>query len=257
MSANLEPGDEVAAEIDALGRRFHSYRCDLADRDAVHRLVADLISDHPSLDILVFNAGTIERRPGRRAPGDELWDEVLQVDLTRPFVLARELGKGMLERGRGKIIFTASLLSFQGGITVPGYAASKGGVARLTKALANEWAGKGVNVNAIAPGYIATDNTAALRTIRRGRRRSSRASPPAAGAGPRTSAGVRLPRLTRLRLRPRRRAPRRRRLARAMTAGVDAGGAGCSGHPRVATGTHSDLKRSFEHPQDRPMRLRA
>jgi 2-deoxy-D-gluconate 3-dehydrogenase len=92
-----------------------------------------------------------------------MWDEVLNVNLTAPFILARELGKGMVERGRGKIIFTASLLSFQGGITVPGYAASKGGIARLTMALANEWAGRGVNVNALVPGYIATDNTTALR----------------------------------------------------------------------------------------------
>src|SRR6476620_415411 len=94
---------------------------------------------------------------------DDWWDEVLGVNLTAPFIMAREIGKGMLARGRGKIVFTASLLSFQGGITVPGYAASKGGIARLTMALANEWAGKGVNVNAIAPGYIATDNTKALR----------------------------------------------------------------------------------------------
>jgi 2-deoxy-D-gluconate 3-dehydrogenase len=162
VSANLEPGDELVDEIDALGRRFHPYRCDLADRDAVHQLVARLISDHPQLDILVLNAGTIERRPAIEH-GDELWDRVLDVNLTAQFVLARELGGRLVERGSGKIIFVASLLSFQGGVTVPGYAASKGGVAQLTKALANEWAAAGVNVNAIAPGYIATDNTAALR----------------------------------------------------------------------------------------------
>jgi 2-dehydro-3-deoxy-D-gluconate 5-dehydrogenase len=162
VSANLEPGDEVADEIAALGRRFDPYRCDLADRDAVHRLVARLISDHSRLDILVLNAGTIERRPAIEH-GDDLWDRVLEVNLTAQFVLARELGRAMVERGSGKIIFVASMLSFQGGITVPGYAASKGGVAQLTKALANEWAAAGVNVNAIAPGYIATDNTAALR----------------------------------------------------------------------------------------------
>jgi len=162
VSANLEPGDEVAVEIEALGRRFNPYRCDLADRDAVRRLVAGLISDHPRLDILVLNAGTIERRPAIDH-GDELWDRVLEVNLTAQFVMARELGRVMVERGSGKIIFVASMLSFQGGVTVPGYAASKGGVAQLTKALANEWAAAGVNVNAIAPGYIATDNTAALR----------------------------------------------------------------------------------------------
>jgi 2-deoxy-D-gluconate 3-dehydrogenase len=137
---------------------FPSFRCDFADRAAVHALVPRL----PELDVVVLNAGTIERRPAVDH-GDDLWDRVLEVNLTAPFVLARELGRRMVERGRGKIIFTASLLSFQGGVTVPGYAASKGGVAQLTKALANEWAPRGVNVNAVAPGYIATDNNTALR----------------------------------------------------------------------------------------------
>jgi 2-dehydro-3-deoxy-D-gluconate 5-dehydrogenase len=137
---------------------LRSFRCDFADRAAVYRLVEQL----PPIDILVLNAGTIERKPAADH-GDDLWDRVLEVNLTAPFVLARELGRPMIERGGGKIVFVASLLAFQGGITVPGYAASKGGIAQLTKALANEWAGRGVNVNAIAPGYIATDNTAALR----------------------------------------------------------------------------------------------
>jgi 2-deoxy-D-gluconate 3-dehydrogenase len=137
---------------------FPSIRCDFSDRNAVHALARRL----PAIDILVLNAGTIERKPAADH-GDDLWDRVLEVNLTAPFVLARELGRRMVERGAGKIIFVASLLSFQGGVTVPGYAASKGGVAQLTKALANEWAGMGVNVNAIAPGYIATDNTEALR----------------------------------------------------------------------------------------------
>jgi 2-deoxy-D-gluconate 3-dehydrogenase len=137
---------------------FPSFTCDFADRQAVRALVEQL----PELDILVLNAGTIERRAAVEH-GDDLWDHVLQVNLTAPFVLARELGRRMVDRGSGKIIFTASLLSFQGGITVPGYAASKGGIAQLTKALANEWASRGVNVNAVAPGYIATDNNAALR----------------------------------------------------------------------------------------------
>jgi 2-deoxy-D-gluconate 3-dehydrogenase len=136
---------------------FRSYACDFGDRQAVYALVERL----PEIDILVLNAGTIERRPAAEH-GDELWDRVLEVNLTAPFVLARELGRSMVERGAGKIIFTASLLSFQGGLSVPGYAASKGAVAQLTKALANEWASHGVNVNAIAPGYIATDNTQAL-----------------------------------------------------------------------------------------------
>jgi 2-deoxy-D-gluconate 3-dehydrogenase len=114
------------------------------------------------LDILVNNAGTIRRAPAVDH-GDADWDTVLAVNLTAVFRLARAAGRHMLGRGSGKIINVASLLSFQGGITVPGYAAAKGGVAQLTKALANEWAGKGVQVNAIAPGYMRTDNTAALR----------------------------------------------------------------------------------------------
>jgi 2-deoxy-D-gluconate 3-dehydrogenase len=119
-------------------------------------------SAHDVPDILVNNAGTIRRQPAAEHC-DAFWDEVIDVNLTSPFILAREIGRQMVERGSGKIIFTASLLSFQGGINVPSYAASKGGIAQLTKALSNEWAGSGVNVNAIAPGYIATDNTQALR----------------------------------------------------------------------------------------------
>jgi 2-deoxy-D-gluconate 3-dehydrogenase len=110
----------------------------------------------------VNNAGTIRRAPAA-THDDALWDEVIEVNLNAQFVLSREIGAAMCARGSGKIIFTASLLTFQGGITVPGYAASKGGIGQLTKALANEWAGRGVQVNAIAPGYIATDNTEALR----------------------------------------------------------------------------------------------
>ena len=128
----------------------------------MHELAATVASDFPRLDVLVLNAGTIERRPAAEH-GDDLWDRVLEVNLTAQFVLARELGRRMVAQGSGKIIFVASMLSFQGGVTVPGYAASKGGIAQLTKALANEWARHGVNVNAVAPGYIATDNTQALR----------------------------------------------------------------------------------------------
>jgi 2-deoxy-D-gluconate 3-dehydrogenase len=165
VSATL-PEDPTASDagrrITALGRRFWGLSCDMRDRKAIYRLLERVKGETPVIDILLCNAGTILRRPAAEHP-DEMWDEVLNVNLTAPFILARELGKGMVERGRGKIIFTASLLSFQGGITVPGYAASKGGIARLTMALANEWAGRGVNVNAIVPGYIATDNTTALR----------------------------------------------------------------------------------------------
>jgi 2-deoxy-D-gluconate 3-dehydrogenase len=162
VSASLGPGDDVGAEIAALGRAFLPHRCDLGDRDAVHALARDVGGEVSRLDILVLNAGTIERRPAADH-GDELWDRVLEVNLSAQFVLARELGRRMVEQRAGKIVFVASLLSFQGGVTVPGYAASKGGIAQLTKALANEWAPHGVNVNAIAPGYIATDNTQALR----------------------------------------------------------------------------------------------
>jgi 2-deoxy-D-gluconate 3-dehydrogenase len=162
VSASLEPESEVAAEVEALGRDFRSYRCDFADRDAVYKLVASVRHDVGAVDVLVNNAGTIARAPAAEHP-DELWDRVLEVNLTAQFVLSRELGQGMLARSRGKIVFVASLLSFQGGITVPGYTASKSGIAGLTKALANEWASRGVNVNAVAPGYVATDNTQALR----------------------------------------------------------------------------------------------
>jgi 2-deoxy-D-gluconate 3-dehydrogenase len=163
VSATLEKsGSEVEREVLATGRKFHAYACDLSDRKAVSSFLAQLTAEHPDLDILVANAGTIRRAPAAEH-SDEDWDHVIDVNLRSQFVMAREIGKQMLKRGHGKIVFTASLLSFQGGITVPGYAASKGAIAQLTKALANEWAGKGINVNAIAPGYIATDNTAALR----------------------------------------------------------------------------------------------
>jgi 2-dehydro-3-deoxy-D-gluconate 5-dehydrogenase len=162
VSASLEAGSEVAAEVEALGRSFRAYRCDFAHRAAVHELVASVRRDVGAVDVLVNNAGTIERAPAAEHP-DEMWDRVLEVNLTAQFVLSRELGQDMLARGRGKIVFVASLLSFQGGITVPGYTASKSGVVGLTKALANEWAGAGVNVNAVAPGYVVTDNTQALR----------------------------------------------------------------------------------------------
>ena len=162
VSASLEPGSEVSAAVESHGRSFRPYRCDLADRAAVYDLVAAVRREAPPIDILVNNAGTIARAPAAEHP-DELWDSVLEVDLTAQFVLAREFGRDMLERGSGKIVFIASLLSFQGGINVPGYTASKSGIAGLTRALANEWAGRGVNVNAVAPGYVSTDNTQALR----------------------------------------------------------------------------------------------
>ncbi|WP_336631319.1 MULTISPECIES: SDR family oxidoreductase [unclassified Microbacterium] len=161
VSASLAASGSAAEHaVTAHGRRFDAMRCDFADRDAVAALGDELAGR--GVDILVNNAGTIERAPAAQHPA-EAWDRVLQVNLSSQFLLTQAVGRSMLERGRGKIVFTASLLSFQGGINVPGYAASKSAIAGLTRALANEWAGRGVNVNAIAPGYIATDNTAALR----------------------------------------------------------------------------------------------
>jgi len=163
VSASLEPsGSDIERAVTALGRTFRGYACDFSDRAALHAFIQKLRADVPVIDILVNNAGTILRQPAAEHT-DDYWDKVIETNLSAQFVLSRELGRDMLARGSGKIIFTASLLTFQGGITVPGYAASKGGVGQLTKALANEWAGKGVNVNAIAPGYISTDNTEALR----------------------------------------------------------------------------------------------
>lgn len=163
VSRRMEPdGGELGAAVRAAGRRCAAYPCDFADRAALRHWLAQLQRDEPRVDILVNNAGTIRREPAA-AHRDEYWDEVIETNLHAPWLISRTLGARMVERRAGKIIFTASLLSFQGGITVPGYAASKGAIAQLTKALANEWAPSNVQVNAIAPGYIATDNTAALR----------------------------------------------------------------------------------------------
>ena len=162
VSATLEPsGSDVEQAVTAMGCKFHAYSCDFSDRDAIHAFAKQIEADGHKPDILVNNAGTIKRKPAAEHE-DALWDEVINVNLSSQFILSREIGRGMIARGSGKIIFTASLLTFQGGITVPGYSASKGGIGQLTKALANEWAPHGVNVNAIAPGYIATDNTQAL-----------------------------------------------------------------------------------------------
>jgi 2-deoxy-D-gluconate 3-dehydrogenase len=162
VSKRLEPsGSEVEKAVIKEGRKFRACRCDFRNRKAVYEFLARVMADFPVIDILCNNAGTIRRRPAAEYP-DEYWDEAIEVNLNSQFILSRELGKRMVERGSGKIIFIASLLGFQGGIWVPGYAASKGGLAQLTKALANEWAGRGLQVNAIAPGYIATESTAAL-----------------------------------------------------------------------------------------------
>lgn len=162
VSASLESsGSDVGKEVEALGQRFTGYACDFSDRSAVKGFLEEVQDAHSVIDILINNAGTIRRAPAAEHT-DEFWDEVLEVNLSSQFILTREIGKKMLERGHGKVIFTASLLTFQGGVTVPGYASSKGGIGQLTMAFANEWASRGINVNAIAPGYIRTDNTQAL-----------------------------------------------------------------------------------------------
>ena len=163
VSASIElSGSQIEQEVTALGRNFKAYQADFSDRDSLKAFIGKVKNDFPVIDILINNAGTIMRAPAAEH-SDEYWDRVMTINLDSQFILAREIGRDMIARGSGKIIFTASLLTFQGGINVPGYAASKGAIGSLVKALANEWAGKGVNVNAIAPGYIATDNTEALR----------------------------------------------------------------------------------------------
>ena len=163
VSATLElQQSDIEKSVIALGRKFYAYQCDFSDRTQLYAFLEKVTKEHENIDILVNNAGTILRNPAVDH-SDEYWDSVLEINLSAQFILSRALGAKMIERGNGKVIFIASLLSFQGGINVPGYAAAKGGIASLTKALANEWASKGVNVNAIAPGYIETNNTEALR----------------------------------------------------------------------------------------------
>ncbi|WP_452225963.1 SDR family NAD(P)-dependent oxidoreductase [Lacinutrix cladophorae] len=163
VSASLETsGSEIEKAVLKLGRTFKAYSCDFSNRNALNTFITEVKKDFPIIDILVNNAGTIKRAPASQHT-DAIWDEVIEVNQTAPFILTREIGKDMVKRGTGKIVFTASLLTFQGGITVPGYAASKGAIGQITKAFANEWAKSGVHVNAIAPGYINTDNTQALR----------------------------------------------------------------------------------------------
>ncbi|NWF89325.1 MAG: SDR family oxidoreductase [Ignavibacteriaceae bacterium] len=154
--------EETKKLIAGTGRKFKSYVSDFSNRASLYDFIKNVNSDFPKIDILVNNAGTILRSPISEHP-DEYWDKVIEINLSAQFILTREIGKKMLQHGYGKIVFIASLLSFQGGILVPGYASSKGGIKQLTMAFANEWASKGITVNAIAPGYIATDNTKALR----------------------------------------------------------------------------------------------
>ncbi len=156
-----EQGSELEKKILSIGKSFKAYRCDFSDRKSLYNFIKQVKNDFNKIDILINNAGTILRNPILKH-SDEYWDKVIEVNLNAQFILTREIGKLMIEEGEGKIVFIASLLSFQGGITVPGYAASKGAVRQLIQAFSNEWAAKGININGIAPGYIATDNTAAL-----------------------------------------------------------------------------------------------
>ena len=154
--------DATADKVQALGRRFLALQADLSTLEPIARIVGDTVAELGAIDILVNNAGLI-RRADAVDFSEQDWDAVVDVNLKSAFFLAQAAGRTMIAAGRGKIINIASMLSFQGGIRVPSYTASKSGLAGITRLLANEWASKGVNVNAIAPGYMSTDNTAQLR----------------------------------------------------------------------------------------------
>jgi 2-dehydro-3-deoxy-D-gluconate 5-dehydrogenase len=162
LHGSHEVPQSVAESISAIGVESISLVADLRKPNVCPSLIEQVIAGLGSIDILVNNAGMIRRAPAVDF-SEEDWDEVIATNLTSAFRLSQHAGRHMLAQGSGKILNIASLLSFQGGITVPSYAASKGGIAQLTKALSNEWAGKGIQVNAIAPGYMETDNTEALR----------------------------------------------------------------------------------------------
>lgn len=162
LHSNQQPALESQSKIRGRSQaRTLCITADLSKREETDRLIQEAAGAMGAIDILVNNAGIIRRAPAADFSDDD-WDAVIEVNLTSAFRLARAAGRQMLAKGRGKIVNIASMLSFQGGITVPAYAAAKGGIAQLTKALANEWAGRGVNVNAIAPGYFLTDNTRPL-----------------------------------------------------------------------------------------------
>ena len=162
MGLPVQGEDATRTAVEALGRGYDYIDADFGDRDSLYEAIGQVKAKHGIPDILINNAGIILREPIHEHR-DEYWDKVIEINLSAQFITTREFGRDMLERGSGKIIFTCSMLSFQGGITVPGYAASKSGVARLVMSFANEWAGKGLNINGIAPGYIATAATQALR----------------------------------------------------------------------------------------------
>lgn len=162
LVTNRTPAEETKAKAEALGAKATIVTADVSDRAKLPAVIESAVRDYGSVDVLVNNAGIIRRTPAAEHSYSD-WQEVLDVNLNSVFVLCQLAGKRMIDQGRGKIVNIASMLSFQGGINVPGYTASKHAVAGLTKALANEWASKNVQVNAIAPGYMATDNTEALR----------------------------------------------------------------------------------------------
>lgn len=163
VSSSMPDKDsEVEKAVLAAGKKFYPYKADFTNRDSLYLFLNAVVKDHPKIDILINNAGNIMRKPAAEHP-DEYWDAIIDINLNSQFIITREIGKQMLQHKYGKIVFTASLLSFQGGINVPGYAASKGAIASLIKAFANEWAKSGITINGVAPGYIATDNTTQLR----------------------------------------------------------------------------------------------
>lgn len=161
-AAGISPATETGEQVRALGRRFLPIEADLSSIQPIERIVAETLEGLGGLDILVNNAGLI-RRADAVDFSEKDWDDVMNVNIKSAFFMSQAAGRHFIAQGAGKIINIASMLSFQGGIRVPSYTASKSGIAGITRLLANEWAGKGVNVNAIAPGYMATDNTAQLR----------------------------------------------------------------------------------------------
>lgn len=161
VSHNFPEDSEAEKEARKHNKRFSKYSVDFSSKEAIYQFLKNIKEKENSIDILVNNAGTILRKPLINHD-DEAWSQVLSINLDAQFILAREIGKKMIERNNGKIIFTCSMLSYQGGINVASYTASKSAIAGIIKAFANEWASKGINVNGVAPGYIATDNTSAL-----------------------------------------------------------------------------------------------
>jgi 2-dehydro-3-deoxy-D-gluconate 5-dehydrogenase len=160
--AGIAPPTETAEKVAALGRRFVAIEANLSSLEPIDRIVQETLGGLGGLDILVNNAGLI-RRADAVDFSEQDWDDVMNVNIKSAFFMAQAAGRHFIAQGRGKIVNIASMLSFQGGIRVPSYTASKSGIAGITRLLANEWGNKGININAIAPGYMATDNTAQLR----------------------------------------------------------------------------------------------